>query len=98
MFIPAETSSVPLDDPTLAHVMQVFVAASHRGTHVARELHAALVEAAVERGYGHMRLFTPSGAKPARRFYEREGWVQVDEVEETPLGFPVVEYRSEERR
>ena len=93
MFIPAATSSVPLDDPTLAHVVQVFVASSHRGTPVATELMEALVEEAVRRGYEHMRLFTPAGAGRARRFYEREGWTEVDHVEDTPLGFPVVEYR-----
>ena len=93
MFIPASISSVPVDDPSLAHVMQVFVAASHRGTPVATELMKALVEEAVRRGYEHMRLFTPAGAKRARRFYEREGWTEVSYVEETPLGFPVVEYR-----
>jgi ribosomal protein S18 acetylase RimI-like enzyme len=93
MFIPAAVSSVPLDDPKLAHVMQVFVAASHRGTPVATELMNALVDEAIARGYEHMRLFTPSQAGRARRFYEREGWTQVDEVHDTPLGFPVVEYR-----
>ncbi|HEX8205185.1 MAG TPA: GNAT family N-acetyltransferase [Solirubrobacteraceae bacterium] len=93
MLIPAQTSSVPEDDPTLAHVMQVFVAASHRGTPVATKLMEALIEEALRVGYEHLRLFTPSQAGRARRFYEREGWTKVDEVEETPLGFPVVEYR-----
>jgi predicted N-acetyltransferase YhbS len=93
MFIPAETSSVRVDDPALAHVMQVFVARSHWGTPAATELMKALVEEAVARGYEHMRLFTPAQAGRARRFYEREGWTEVDYVEETPLGFPVVEYR-----
>ena len=93
MFIPAAISSVPVDDPKLAHVMQVFVAASHRGTPVATELMKALVEEAVRRGYEHMRLFTPAQAGRARRFYEREAWTEVSYVEETPLGFPVVEYR-----
>ena len=93
MFIPAAISSVPIDDPELAHVIQVFVARSHWGTPVARELMSALVEEAIRRGYEHMRLFTPAGAGRARRFYEREGWSEVDYVEETPLGFPVVEYR-----
>ena len=93
MFIPAAISSVPLDDPRLAHVMQVFVASSHWGTSVARDLMAALVEEAVRRGYQEMRLFTPAGAGRARRFYEREGWQGVAYIEDTPLGFPVVEYR-----
>jgi ribosomal protein S18 acetylase RimI-like enzyme len=93
MFIPAEISSAPVDDPRLAHVMQVFVARSHWGTPAATELMRALVEEAVRRGYTHMRLFTPAQAGRARRFYEREGWTEVGYVEETPLGFPVVEYR-----
>ena len=93
MFIPATISSVPVDDPKLAHVMQVFVRRSHWGTGVASALDAALVEEAVRRGYEHMRLFTPAQQHRARRFYEREGWREVDYVAETPLGFPVVEYR-----
>jgi GNAT superfamily N-acetyltransferase len=93
MFIPAPISSVPVDDPQLAHVMQVFVRRSHWGKGVAGALDAALVEEAVRRGYEHMRLFTPAQQHRARRFYEREGWREVDYIEETPLGFPVVEYR-----
>lgn len=93
MLIPAAISSVPLDDPELAHVIQVFVARSHWGTPVARRLMNALVVEAIRRSYEHMRLFTPAGAGRARRFYEREGWSEVDYVEDTPLGFPVVEYR-----
>ena len=93
MLIPASISSVPLEDPKLAHVIQVFVASSHWGTPVATELMQALADEAGRRGYEHMRLFTPAGAGRARRFYEREGWTEVAYVEETPLGFPVVEYR-----
>jgi GNAT superfamily N-acetyltransferase len=93
MFIPATISAVPADDPKLAHVMQVFVRRSHWGEGVASALDAALAEEAVRRGYEHMRLFTPAQQHRARRFYEREGWREVDYVEETPLGFPVVEYR-----
>ena len=93
MFIPATVSSVPVEDDKLAHVMQVFVASTHWGTSVARDLMAALVQEAVSRGYEEMRLFTPAQAGRARRFYEREGWTEVSYVEDTPLGFPVVEYR-----
>ncbi|HEX2084724.1 MAG TPA: GNAT family N-acetyltransferase [Solirubrobacteraceae bacterium] len=93
MFIPAALSSVPVDDPRLAHVMQVFVRRSHWGTGVAAELMRALVEEAARRGYEEMRLFTPEAQGRARRFYEREGWRLVARIEDTPLGFPVVEYR-----
>ena len=93
MFIPAAISSAPVDDPRLAHVMQVFVARSHWGTLVATELMKALVGEAIRRGYRQMRLFTPADAGRARRFYEREGWTAVGRIEETPLGFSVVEYR-----
>ena len=93
MFIPALISSVPVDDPQLAHVMQLFVRRSHWGTGVASVIDAALGEEAVRLGYEHMRLFTPAQQHRARRFYEREGWRAVAYVEDTPLGFPVVEYR-----
>ncbi len=93
MFIPAALSGEPVDDPGLAHVMQVFVRRSHWGTPVARTLLAALVEEAVKRGYREMRLFTPAAQHRARRFYEREGWTLVRQMDETPLGFGVVEFR-----
>ena len=93
MFIPGPKSSVPIDDPKLAHVMQLFVRRSHWGTGVAKALDNALREEAIRRGYEHMRLFTPAQQMRARGFYEREGWREVDYVEDTPLGFAVVEYR-----
>ena len=93
MFIPAPKSSVPVDDPKLAHVMQLFVRRSHWGSGVAAALDAALKDEAVRRGSVHMRLFTPAQQMRARRFYEREGWQEVAYIEDTPLGFPVVEYR-----
>ena len=41
-----------------------------------------------------MRLFTPAGQARARRFYEREGWVQAGaEFHEPALGLALVEYR-----
>ena len=66
---------------------------SHFGGGVATALMQALVGEAVRRGYEEMRLFTPAEQHRARRFYEREGWREVGRGEETPLGFPVVEYR-----
>jgi ribosomal protein S18 acetylase RimI-like enzyme len=40
-----------------------------------------------------MRLYTPADHQRARRFYEREGFVQRAEPIPSDLGFPVVEYR-----
>jgi GNAT superfamily N-acetyltransferase len=93
LFIPAARSREPVDDPRLGHVLQLFVRESHWGSGVARALDAALVEEAPRRGFTELRLFTPEGQRRARRFYERQGWRDVRRVEDTPLGFPVVEYR-----
>ena len=64
-----------------------------RGSPAGKALMARAVEEASEAGFTCMRLGTPTGQVRARRFYEREGWTQVAEIEDTPLGFPVVEYR-----
>ncbi len=93
LLIPAARSREPVDDPRLGHVLQLFVRRSHWGTGVASALHAAMVEEAPRRGFTELRLFTPEAQRRARRFYEREGWRLVARVEDTPLGFPVVEYR-----
>ena len=93
LFIPASRSREPVDDPGLGHVLQLFVRQSHWGTPVARTLNAAMVEQAPRRGFRELRLFTPEAQHRARRFYEREGWRLVGRIEDTPFGFPVVEYR-----
>ncbi len=93
LLIPASRSAAPVDDPKLGHLMQLFVRRTHWGTEVARVLHAAVLEDAARRGFEEVRLFTPTGQGRARRFYEREGWREVATVDETPLGFPIVEYR-----
>ncbi len=93
LLIPASRSREPVDDPRLGHLIQLFVRPSHWGTSVARELSAAIVAAAGERGFTEVRLFTPTAQARARRFYEREGWREAGRMEDTPLGFPVVEYR-----
>jgi GNAT superfamily N-acetyltransferase len=93
LLIPADRSRVPVDDPALGHLMQLFVRRSHWGTGVARDLHAAALAAAPERGFSELRLFTPKQQARARRFYEREGWRAVDERPDPSLGFPIVEYR-----
>ena len=93
LLIPASRSREPVDDPTLGHLMMLFVRRSHWGTPVARTLHEALLEAAAERGFTTLRLFTPAGQMRARRFYEREGWSAAGEFHAPHLGFHVVEYR-----
>jgi hypothetical protein len=54
------------------------------------------LEAARERGFARMRLFTPEGQARARRFYEREGWRVAGAAFVPPaLGLALVEYRLE---
>jgi GNAT superfamily N-acetyltransferase len=91
--IPAATSRVPVDDPRLAHLWQLFVAEPWWGTGLAPRLHALVTAAAAHRGFTAMRLFTPADQARARRFYEREGWDLVAGPQEDDIGFPVVEYR-----
>ena len=56
-------------------------------------LHAAAVDAARERGFTEMRLFTAAGQARARRFYEREGWVQAgDELHDPVPNLVLIEY------
>ena len=79
-----------------AHLWQLFVRPPWWGTGLARELLAGAIEAAVERGYGRMRFFTPRDQARARSFYEREGftWTGWEGLEE-PLGLVLVEYVRE---
>ncbi len=93
-FLPAARSSVPVDEPGLAHLRNLFVDREHWGTGLATELHGAAISAARRRGYSHMRLFTPAAQARARRFYEREGWVQAgDEFHSPGPDLVIVEYR-----
>ena len=93
LLIPARRSAAPVDDPKLGHLMQLFVRRTHWGTKVASLLHAAALDEAAARGFEEIRLFTPTGQGRARRFYEREGWRRVASIDQTPLGFPIEEYR-----
>ena len=81
---------VPLGDPVDIHFRSLFVAESHWGTGVARELHAAAVDAMDGRS---ARLFTPARQARARRFYEREGWTLVADLDDEHFGMPLAEYR-----
>jgi GNAT superfamily N-acetyltransferase len=64
------------------------------GSGLARELHDAAVAEARGRGFTAMRLFAAAGQGRARRFYEREGWVQQGDPSYDPApGLEMVEYR-----
>ena len=92
--MPAASHVRGSDDPSLAHLRTLFVRRDFWGTGVATALHAAAAEAARERGFASMRLFTPAQQRRARRFYEREGWEQLgDEFLEPDLGLVIVQYR-----
>jgi GNAT superfamily N-acetyltransferase len=92
--LPAARAARPVEDPGLAHLRNLFVHRDLWGTGLARALHGAAVEAARERGYGAMRLFTAAGQERARRFYEREGWAPVGEgFHDAGPGLVLMEYR-----
>ena len=93
-YLPASESRVPIDDPSLAHLEQLFVRPSHFGTGVARRLLALATGDARDAGYTHMRLATPVAHARARRFYQREGWRPVGDVlTNEPIGLDLQEYR-----
>ena len=83
-FLPATQAWRAGKDPTLAHLRQLFLAPDYWGTDLAHVLHTRAVQAARQRGFTAMRLFTPAGQARARGFYEREGWI----VESEPFCDP----------
>jgi GNAT superfamily N-acetyltransferase len=93
-FLPAARSSMPVDQPGLAHLRNLFVDREYWGSGLATELHGAAIVAARERGFSQMRLFTPAEQARARRFYEREGWAPAgDEFHAPGPDLVIVEYR-----
>ena len=95
-YVPAARSRHPVDDPSLAHLGQLFVRRAHWGSGLAKHLLALAVADAAEREFTAMRLFTPAEHARARRFYEREGWtVRGEPMLEQPLGLELIEYRRE---
>ena len=93
-FLPATDSRRPIDDPRLAHFWMLFVRSPWWGGGLASRLHAAACEAAAQRGFTEMRLFTPAGQSRARRFYEREHWRLTEgPYLDEDLGLEIVEYR-----
>jgi GNAT superfamily N-acetyltransferase len=83
--------------PGLAHFWQLFVLPAWWGRGVAQLLHDAAITEMSARRYVRARLYTPTEHARARHFYERRGWVAVEDVAETPLGLGVTEYRLELR-
>jgi GNAT superfamily N-acetyltransferase len=95
-YVPAARSRHPVDDPSLAHLGQLFVRRAHWGTGLAAQLLQLAIADAGRREYAAMRLFTPAAHARARRFYEREGWsARGEPMLEEPLGLELIEYRRE---
>jgi GNAT superfamily N-acetyltransferase len=88
-------ASYPLDDPSLAHLWQLFVREEHWGSGIAAKLHDGVLAEARARGYSAFRLFTPAAQLRARGFYEREGWRALGEAFVEPAfgGIELIEYR-----
>ena len=63
------------DDPTLAHLYQMWVAPEHRGAGVGRALLARAIEWARARGARRMVLDVTCGDTPARRLYDAAGFI-----------------------
>ncbi|MGW4462659.1 GNAT family N-acetyltransferase [Micromonospora sp. NPDC004704] len=61
-----------------AEIKRMYVDPSARGTGVATALLRALEAAAVQRGWLTLRLETGTAQPDARRFYEREGYRQIE--------------------
>jgi GNAT superfamily N-acetyltransferase len=98
-YLPATESRDPVDDPSLAHLEQLFVRRAYWGSGVASELLATAVEHAAAAGFAAMRLATPAAHHRARRFYEREGWTPHGEpFHGEAIGLRLLEYRIVLRR
>ena len=92
--MPATKHRWPVDDPSMAHLLQLFVRRPWWGTGLATRLHGLCVAEAEARGFTSMRLFTPEQQHRARRFYEREGWTApAPGWLDTELGLRIIEYR-----
>ena len=92
-FVSSMTSRWPEKLEELAHLWQLFVRPPFWGSGAATTLMRRAIAEAGAQGYTAMRLYTPADQHRARRFYEREGFVQLADPIPSELGFPVVEYR-----
>jgi GNAT superfamily N-acetyltransferase len=82
--------------PGSAHLWQLFLRPPWWGRGLAAELLHRAIAAAIERGFGRMRLYTPRDQARARAFYEREGFAATGwEGYEEPIGLVLVEYARE---
>jgi GNAT superfamily N-acetyltransferase len=94
MTSPAASHSFrPVPEPSLMHVVQLFVRPTHHGSGLARRLLADALSAAAGRGFQEIRLFSPEGQARARRFYVREGFALAGVPFDPGFGVPLVEYR-----
>ena len=92
--LPAAHTKVPVEDPGLAHLRNLFVDRSQWGSGLATTLLRTAEDDARTSGFGAVRLFVAEHQARARRFYEREGWHAVTEPYFDPIpGLPMVEYR-----
>jgi GNAT superfamily N-acetyltransferase len=93
-WLAAADSRLPDDDPSLGHFWQLFVRRDRWGSGLATTLHDAAMQAAAERGFRALRLFTPADHTRARRFYEREGWsLHRAPFDDPHFGMMLAEYR-----
>ena len=94
LWIPAKASQrYESDDPAVAYLWQLFVAAEHRGTGLGARLLERSVGASRALGFREMRLLTPRAHERARAFYAREGWSALGDWGTDPeLMLPLVEY------
>ena len=81
--------------PGMAHLWQLFVRPAWWGRGVAPLLHDRCIAAMRDRGFVRARLFTPARQERARAFYERRGWLAVDEQYNADLQFDLAEYRRD---
>ena len=91
-FMPAAKHRWPAEDPSVAHLLQLFVRPTSWGGGVAKDLHDRALGEAAGRGYTSMRLFCAEGQTRARRFYEREGWKATGAARFEPgIGLEIIE-------
>ena len=86
---------------TMVHddeVEQVYVHADHRGTPVAAALLGAAEQRLAAEGHEVVWLAVVAGNARARRFYERQGWVDAGPFEHRPPGGVVVPALRYEKR
>jgi GNAT superfamily N-acetyltransferase len=70
--------------PDVAEIKRMYVVPSERGQGVARELLAALEDAARERGYARVRLDTGPKQPAAERLYRSAGYREIENFNANP--------------